>query len=223
MSQNPEKHSPYFNLKDAFREKHCPICYLARKAVSRYLDNLLYEGVNNPGLRKVLRGSHGFCEKHFWQLVTFGDGLGISILSKDLLETIHQHWGEDPKSLIKEEKPKEECPACNIWNQNERNYSTLFVEQIDDFFLTFEFKHSFGFCLDHFRIIYRSVQDSKTREALLVYERGKIENISKELGEFIRKHDYQFSKEGYGKEADSWIRAVELLKGRTDLMKVKDF
>ena len=76
-----EKHSPYFNLKDAFKEKHCPICYLARKAVTRYLDSLLYEGVNDHGLRNALRKSNGFCQKHFWQLVSFSDGLGTTILS----------------------------------------------------------------------------------------------------------------------------------------------
>ena len=34
-----------------------------------------------------------------------------------------------------------------------------------------------------------------------------------ELAEFIRKNDYQFSAEGFGKEGDSWLRAIGMIAG----------
>jgi hypothetical protein len=37
--------------------------------------------------------------------------------------------------------------------------------------------------------------------------------VSSDL-EFHRKHDYRFSKEKFGKEGDSWIRAIEKMIGK---------
>jgi len=49
---------------------------------------------------------------------------------------------------------------------------------------------------------------------MLKIESQKIGNLRKELDEFERKHDYRFTKEGFGKEGDSWIRAIEKMIGK---------
>ena len=51
------KHTLYYNLRDAFAEEGCPICRLCSQAVDRYLDHLLYESVNDPGVRRNIRRS----------------------------------------------------------------------------------------------------------------------------------------------------------------------
>jgi hypothetical protein len=43
---------------------------------------------------------------------------------------------------------------------------------------------------------------------LLSLTRQKLTDLTGELAEFIRKNDYRFSPEGYGREGDSWKRAV---------------
>jgi len=48
----------------------------------------------------------------------------------------------------------------------------------------------------------------------LKIEAAKVKSIIEELKEFERKHDYRFSKEKFGKEGDSWIRAIEKLIGK---------
>jgi len=217
----PEKHSPYFNLLDAFKEKHCPLCYLARKAVTRSLDSLLYEHVNDPGTRMTLRKSYGFCEKHYWQVVQFNDGFGTAILAKDLLDTIKNEWRENPKSLKKKFRLKQECLACETWSQTEKNYLELFLENLDDTSFLFDYERSFGLCLAHFRKLLTKIEDETKRTKLLEIEIRKMESLIKELEEFTRKHDYRFSHEGFGEERDAWLRAVEFLKGRTDLLPKK--
>ena len=45
----------------------------------------------------------------------------------------------------------------------------------------------------------------------------KYESLSQELGEFIRKLDYRFSKEPKGSEVDSWKRVLEQFAGHREV------
>ena len=76
------------DLIEAFRKNGCCICYLIRKRVHKYMDDFLYEQVNDVGIREQLRKSLGFCNMHAWQLQKIGDGFGQSIVYQDLFETI---------------------------------------------------------------------------------------------------------------------------------------
>ncbi len=72
----------FHRLLDALGEKACPVCHICKDAVDRYLNGLLYEQVNDPGLRQSLIRSKGFCRQHAWALTRAGDSLGIAILYK---------------------------------------------------------------------------------------------------------------------------------------------
>lgn len=81
------------NLKHAMREPGCPLCRLQREAEKRYLDNLLWENVNDPATREQWAAGLGFCPRHAWQLQRlearrYGDGLGNAILYEDLLQRV---------------------------------------------------------------------------------------------------------------------------------------
>ncbi len=81
------------NLKHAMREPGCPLCRLQREAEKRYLDNLLWENVNDPATREQWAAGLGFCTRHAWQLQRleaqrYGDGLGNAILYEDLLQRV---------------------------------------------------------------------------------------------------------------------------------------
>ena len=211
----PEKHSPYYNLTDAFKEKHCPVCYLARKSVTRFFDDLLYERTNDPGIRQAMKSPGGFCEKHFWQIVEFNDGFGISSFCRDmLLETVGQ-W-KLGKNLKKEGKAK--CLACEVWDETEKNYVSLFCENIQETEFKRAFESSFGLCLAHFKKAYLLCGEDPKKADLLRAQLGKMETLIKELEEFDKKHDYQHAHEEYGSESDSWVRAVEFLKGQASLL-----
>ena len=49
------KHSIYYELRDALAGGDCPICQLALRVVERFLDYLIYENVNDPGIRENIR------------------------------------------------------------------------------------------------------------------------------------------------------------------------
>jgi hypothetical protein len=53
----------------------------------------------------------------------------------------------------------------------------------------------------------------QSHQLLLDLARDHWENLADELSEFIRKNDYRFSKEGFGTERDSWLRATGVLTG----------
>ena len=52
----PDRDTLYYELQDALQAGGCPLCRLGGRAGIRYLDTLNYEGVNDPGLRRALRG-----------------------------------------------------------------------------------------------------------------------------------------------------------------------
>lgn len=221
MAKKSEKHSPYFNLKDAFKTEHCPICYMARRSVTHYLDGLLYEGVTDRGTVASMKASEGFCENHFRQIVEFQDATGLSALARYALEFLIQKWTQDPKVLQKKRAPEALCPACRTWNESEAGYIGLFLENLDDLSLTFDYEHSFGFCVPHFKMIYSKIGSKAHREKVLKTQIKKMESLAKELADFERKHSYEHHGERYGTEADSRFRAIEFLKGRSDKFREK--
>ena len=65
MKRTPEKHLLYFTVLEAFQKaKGCALCELEAEATRRYLDSLLYESVNDPGVRENLVRAKGYCRRH---------------------------------------------------------------------------------------------------------------------------------------------------------------
>ena len=220
------KHTTYFNLLDALKENGCAICTLVKKSVHKSLDDFLYEQVNDPGVRKEIKESFGFCNRHAWQLQKFGDGFGLSIIYQYLSRLLIDKMDKkvDPKTLIKGllqdkeirnfQKIQNTCMVCKEEKEVERRYIEVFIDNFEDAELQFAFKNSFGLCLPHLLTLLKLCKDAKISVEVLKIEDVKIKSIIEELKEFERKHDYRFSKEKIGKEGDSWIRAIEKLTGK---------
>jgi len=66
--------------------------------------------------------------------------------------------------------------------------------------------------------VIRKGVNSDVVQSVLSIERKKISQLVGELREFIRKHDYRYSEEPFGKERDAWIRAVEKLNGKAGIL-----
>jgi hypothetical protein len=94
----------------------------------------------------------------------------------------------------------------------ERVLKTL-VESIEKTELSDAIRGSDGICLPHLRKSLEVNPTEGSSRVLLELARDRWKNLSKELSEFIRKNDYRFSKEGFGDEKDSWLRATAALKG----------
>ncbi|MFH1238891.1 MAG: DUF6062 family protein [bacterium] len=223
------KHTAYFNLLDVLKESGCAICSLIKKSVHKSMDSFLYEQINDSGVRKEIRESLGFCNRHAWQLQKFGDGLGLSIiyryLSELLIDKMDKKVGQ--KTLIKKllqdkeirnfQKIQNTCRVCKGVKEVERRYIGVFIDNFEDAEFQFAFKNSFGLCLPHLLTVLRLCKERKVSVGVLKIELVKIKSIIEELKEFERKYDYRFSGEKFGKGGDSWIRAIEKLAGKEDV------
>ncbi len=222
-----EKHTPYYTVLESFEEKGCPICHLLEKSLERYLEGLLYDSVNDPKTREVVRKSKGFCNLHAWRLKKIGDGLGTAIIYKDILDKLFSQM----KTVLPEElshsleraarggilgslkKTTDSCPACLAFRRNEKMYLEVLSENIDDEQFSLAYKSSDGLCLSHSLGAVKMIKSKEQKAFLIQVQSEKIETLLGELNEFIRKHDYR-SREGYGAEADSWVRAIEMMVGK---------
>ena len=80
-----EKHSTYFNMLDALKEKGCPLCRLSDKSAHSYFDAFLFENVTDREVSKKLRASGGFCREHSERFLEFNDTLGAAIVYESLI------------------------------------------------------------------------------------------------------------------------------------------
>src|SRR5574341_1501685 len=78
----------FYDLRDALAQPGCAICRLKAQAVEQYLDGLLWESVNDPGVRANIRQTRGFCHEHAWRLVRNGASVGVAIIMQDVLQNL---------------------------------------------------------------------------------------------------------------------------------------
>ncbi len=217
-----EKHQSYFNVLDALKEK-CPICFLVKKTIHKAMDDFLYESVNDPDVREKIIISSGFCNRHSWTLQKLGDGFGQAIIYNDLVSKVLNQFQENNttasiKGLVKQLKASQQsrkfCMFCTQEQEVEERYISTFWESFDEPEFIIEYKNSFGLCLPHLSSALNKSKNIKLSQELSDIEIVKLTNLVKELKEFMRKHDYRFSKEGFKEEGDSWIRAIEKLIGK---------
>jgi len=216
------KHTTYFNLLDALKEG-CPICFLVKKNTHKFMDDFLYESVNDPGLRWEIKASFGFCNRHAWQMQRLGDGFGQAIVYNDLMNAVLKKLegiGESisVKELLKRIDPgtnaRQICIFCKQENDAQERFISVFWESLDDPEFNFHYKASFGLCLSHLALALKICRNRKQAKELIGIEAPKLSGLIAELKEFMRKHDYRFSEEKFGKENDSWIRTIEKLIGK---------
>ena len=228
-----------YNLSEACRAPGCPVCRLEQQGIERYLVNKFYENVNSPAWRDSLRASLGFCNEHASLAVhkRLGDALGFSIIYRDIVNSVvnqlNQHnrptstsrrrtsllrqIPEQARNMIEKMltalTPRKRCPVCEHRDETTRRILSVLVEELEKPEMTNALQASDGLCLPHLRLALEHVKESSICETLLTIHREKLESLSAELGEFIRKNDYQAIKEGFGKEGDAWLRAVNMIAG----------
>jgi hypothetical protein len=169
-------------LQHAMRQPGCPLCRLQREAEARYLENLLWENVNDPATREQWAAGLGFCARHAWQLQRlearrYGDGLGNAILYEDLLQRVipvleamarepamdplplHRrlaHALRLPRSGDPEGIPglegRARCRVCRLGEETARAYAEWLVEGLEDAEVRARYAASDGLCLPHLRM-----------------------------------------------------------------------
>jgi hypothetical protein len=226
MKRKPEKHLPYFTVLEAFQKaKGCALCELEAATTHRYLDFLLYESVNDPGVRENLLRSRGYCLRHAHLLLGFQNGLGTAILYQDQVRLFLDFLAglQGLSAKVRRKKATVEwgrhdtCPACRLQHEGRDYHADVFLEGLGQEEMRAAFEVGPGLCVPHFLLVLDRARDPKQRQYLVQIAEKQFKALLTELQEFCRKHDYRFRKEGFGKEGDSWIRAVKMMVGSRDV------
>jgi len=213
----------YSDLLEACAKPGCPLCRVSLAFVRRYLDNTMYERVNDCGVRAALRDARGYCNTHAWML-TEGHGvvLGTAIIQHDVLNTVLEAIDATPlgqgtrlhaQDILRRLRPTAECPACAHQRTMEDIAIQTLLKYLDDARLAAALDETSGLCLLHFSRTLELVEDAAQLQRLLRFQRQALEKLRDELAELIRKHDYRFINEGFGQEGDSWLRATGIVSG----------
>jgi ParB-like chromosome segregation protein Spo0J len=209
-----EKHMAFYKMRDEIRRaKHCALCSLERKAMHQFFDGLLYERVTDPGMRKALVKSAGFCPRHAHMLAGFGDGLGTAILYEDQLKLRLEVLNMAKSPFRTHRREEALCPACLREEQMRARHVQMLLKGLSDSEMASAFESSMGLCFPHFSLAAEQAEDSAVKSILVRVQAENVKRLLVQLKEFIDKHDYRRTSEDYAEEKDSWMRAVELVSG----------
>jgi hypothetical protein len=227
----------YHDLMADAKKAGCPACHGANRAAWRYLDALLWEFVNDPGVRAGLRASRGFCREHSQMALAVASeqaaSLGMAILYEDLLgnaeraaaEATRSRWRGGPRSRRRNARrglePAVGCPACESAERTAENYLRILAKAEPGSPPAVAIaRPGHGLCFPHLVMgLVHTRSEHQAEQLLGVFGRG-TEELRAELREFIRKQDYRFRDEGLTDgEARAWRRAVHRLVGEPALHK----
>jgi len=226
MRHKNEKHTAYFDVLDALvKTAECALCALESVSLKRYFDGLLYEMVNDPKVRSELAHSKGYCHRHAHMLLDQSGAFGTALLYQDQIEAFRKCLEGFSVARSRYVAGRGErawsahagCPACRIQDESRKRNLSVLCKWIADPDMRAAFQKSAGFCVPHFFVAVEFLKRPDDCEFVVQVHREKYADLARELAEFERKHNYQFSGEIMGKECDSWQRAVKMIVGSRGL------
>lgn len=178
-------------LKETILESHftCPICSLIEKAIDSSVDALLYELVNDVGMRSELR-SKGLCKTHVQRIESYLSHhmelsfMGLAIIYSDLLDHLTGFVEKDSKF-----DRDRICLFCEKEKTFETMYLQCFVENIQDIFDLYNSSRSV-LCFDHYAFISSKLRNSLKSEFRRV-QFSKYRYLINLLVSYVDKHDYR--------------------------------
>ena len=184
----------------------CPICHYGRQAGRNYLDGILYESVNDYGLRQRLAENLGFCDFHSREMLTFaGAKLGAAIIEqamlKEALRQMEQLSGSRRPRFSRSKKQgpglklpdKDACMVCQFEQAHERMAIEDLLKHWDASWARL-LQDAGGLCLQHLGQSLLRAPGPVQKELKQMHKTLWQTHIA-HLDEFIRKQDYRFRDE----------------------------
>ncbi len=231
---------PYYDeLLAALAEPDCAMCRLLDASSDRLVGAILFEMVNDVGVREELNAARGYCRRHSELFVRTGSALGSATMMQGVLKMlirtldaahIDQVGASRLRSLARSANvgvshpaarqladdlsPKTLCPICaneaEVFNQVA---DTLLNQIVPGSELAEAYGASSGLCLPHFRGVVERGLPGPNLTTLVAAQRAIWMRLEAELEEFLRKSDHRFRHEKFGEERDSWQRAIGAISG----------
>ena len=202
-----EKDVLYSKLCDALEGEGCPICTLTKEVVHSYVKSLLYEYVNDSHTAERIVKSGGFCNLHSWLLYSYQEVLGTAIIYKRLVDHHIKYIG-NPLD------PEISCPVCSVEADASKRYVEAFLKYLQEDAFYQKYIASDGLCYPHLKMCINLANNEETKKFLIELEKQRLEKLSFDLSEIIRKSDYRFQNEPRGKEYRARYKAIEKLVGK---------
>ncbi len=211
----------FTKVREVLAAGGCPVCRLVAHAVHRFLDNFLYERVNDPHTRDAVRAAWGFCRAHAWALSAQRNPvLGLAMVYQDLVRALRHrleaalHRADPRRALEEGLRASGRCPACEHEARMEEVYLSALVDHLEDPEVSGALSGRAPLCLPHLRRAVSLVSSRHSLRQLLTSHQQALAHLEADLSEVVRKHDYRFRHEGFTPEqATSWLRAVEVFSG----------
>ena len=202
----------------------CPICHYGRQAGRKYLDGILYESVNDFGLRQRLTESMGFCEFHSTEMLTFpGAKLGAAIIEQAMLKEAQRRI----KRLSAPRRPRfsrnkkqagvhlpdaDSCMVCLFEQDHRRMAMEDLIKHWDQTWAAL-LQDAGGLCVQHLSQTLLVAPNPMQKELRQMHESLWQAHIA-HLDEFIRKQDYRFQDEIISEEEGlASRRTIAILTG----------
>ena len=261
----------FVEIREALESSgECFLCTLERDLEQRYTDHYLYEEVMDPASRAKIVASRGFCNYHFYEMLSeagrprTADGLGMALImesvNKALIEEIKgqleatKDVGESESSSLatrtrlvaREVKSRllrtksrratllsrqihrmlslrNPCPACEHIDTFVNIFVDFFINALNERSQRIAelFADSKGLCVPHYMTVMcrldEKLPDLKkgpVAKQIVEVQLKNMRRLNTEFSEYVRKHDYRFSKEPWGSEQDVVPRGVAKLSGK---------
>jgi Family of unknown function (DUF6062) len=193
-----------FEAREALGAHGCAVCRLALRSVSKLLQSIAYEQVNDLALREQLRRGGGFCNPHAHQwLAEAHSVLGTALIYRDVLQAAIRALDKaEPNGqrsrlfggLLGSTQQSTPCPACQAQLEAETRYlKALLAVLAADVGARHALEASDGLCRRHTLAAIRSGGEGATHVAQRA--RDIVDALIDDLDEVIRKEDYRFRHE----------------------------
>jgi hypothetical protein len=232
-SETTSKSLPRLDWLESLQTPGCALCGMAQRKSQRYVETLLHEAVTDVDQRDTWREARGFCHWHAWIATETPHSNGsLALLYADVLRhdlgqvsaltatvpttrrwRAHRSLAQRLQGWLRSWRQPRPCPVCALWLEQERLYLRVLLDDWSEPELAQAFVASRGLCWAHtLRLVEEGMQHAHL-QAVLAVQQSHLQTLQDDLHEFIRKLDYRFARQPYGREADAWRRVIALYVG----------
>jgi hypothetical protein len=175
------------------------------------MKTILYEGINDPGIRKKFSDAEGLCNAHAYQLLALGDPLGHAIIYSDLLEKIADNMEKLPVYTVSDHK---KCLFCESEKQGEKAYIRHFADSVSDDLFKSRYKEAGMICLGHYQAVCSYITETGTLSQFRETTVEKYRKLVDHMKEIQRKCNYRYAdKKWTADEKIAWRNVVAVING----------